>query len=395
MTLSITDSAAAISDTDLAAVERRLGVKLPDDYRAFLLRHNGGVPRPDRFRLPREAAEAGLEWCRVTWFYSVGGGPGLGRQAVDLESLFQTMHESGLPDRLVPIADVDDSLEGGALSISVRGTDRGRVYYHYDLEGYDEERGYAICKSFTAFLDRLAGKTGRAPAWVAAVRSGDLDSVRQWLDSSGDPAERYDGQSPVELAAREGKLVLVQFLVGRGAPVGNAFLEACDAGRGDVAHWLFAREPGRKAETDALTFEQPGLWGEMAFVRALLDAGADINHRSPDGTTPLLRAAKHAPPEVVRLLLDRGAELGSYDDKGETALHRVVYADDDPRRLAKMKLLIDAGLDLHARHLGPRSLRDPSQRLPAYSVAELLAGLGDREGLAEMEAYTARRRHQP
>jgi hypothetical protein len=76
-------------------------------------------------------------------------------------------------------------------------------------------------------------------------------------------------------------------------------------------------------------------------------------------------------------------------------LHRVVYADDDLRRLAKMRLLIDAGLELHARHFGPRSLRDPSKRLPAYSVAELLAGLGDREGLAELEAYTARRRQRP
>src|SRR6202011_2920731 len=108
--------------------------------------------------------------------YSVGAGPGPGRHAGDLEGNFGIMHEWGLPDRLVPIADVDDSLEGGALCISVRGTDRGQVYYHPELEGYDEERGYAVCKSFAAFLDRLAGKTGRAPAWVAAVRGGDLES---------------------------------------------------------------------------------------------------------------------------------------------------------------------------------------------------------------------------
>ena len=66
MTLSISDSAAAVSDADLAAVERRLGVHFPDDYRAFLLRHNGGVPRQGRFRMSRQAAEAGMEWGRVT-----------------------------------------------------------------------------------------------------------------------------------------------------------------------------------------------------------------------------------------------------------------------------------------------------------------------------------------
>src|SRR5258708_28345592 len=80
MTLSISDSAAAVSDADLAAVERRLGVDFPDDYRAFLLRHNGGVPRPDRFRISREAVDPRMEWGRVTRFYSIGAGPGLGRQ---------------------------------------------------------------------------------------------------------------------------------------------------------------------------------------------------------------------------------------------------------------------------------------------------------------------------
>ena len=62
MTLSISDSAAAVSDADLAAAERRLGVHFSDDYRAFILRHNGGVPRPGRFRMSRQAAEAGMEW---------------------------------------------------------------------------------------------------------------------------------------------------------------------------------------------------------------------------------------------------------------------------------------------------------------------------------------------
>ena len=34
------------------AVESRFGVTLPDDYRAFLLNYNGGVPKPDTFITP-------------------------------------------------------------------------------------------------------------------------------------------------------------------------------------------------------------------------------------------------------------------------------------------------------------------------------------------------------
>jgi hypothetical protein len=54
--------------------------------------------------------------------------------------------------------------------------------------------------------------------------------------------------------------------------------------------------------------------------------------------------------------------------------------------IATMKLLIDAGLGLHARRPAGFSIQ------PARSAAEFLVDFRKGEGLAELEAYAAERR---
>jgi hypothetical protein len=52
MAIEVRESAHPLSDDVLLGVESRLGITFPTDYRSFLLRHNGGVPSPEWFRLP-------------------------------------------------------------------------------------------------------------------------------------------------------------------------------------------------------------------------------------------------------------------------------------------------------------------------------------------------------
>src|SRR5689334_12096299 len=52
MPTSVRHSVGKLSEEKLAAVEGTWGIRLPDDYRAFLLQHNGGVPRPVECRFP-------------------------------------------------------------------------------------------------------------------------------------------------------------------------------------------------------------------------------------------------------------------------------------------------------------------------------------------------------
>src|SRR5271157_2805651 len=43
------DSARPLNDEDLVSLEREIGKALPESYKAFLLRYNGGLPSPDSF----------------------------------------------------------------------------------------------------------------------------------------------------------------------------------------------------------------------------------------------------------------------------------------------------------------------------------------------------------
>ena len=49
--------------------------------------------------------------------------------------------------------------------------------------------------------------------------------------------------------------------------------------------------------------------GDLQLVRALLEAGADVNARSSTGQTPLFLAKQWGRAEVVQLLLDYGAKI--------------------------------------------------------------------------------------
>jgi ankyrin repeat protein len=86
----------------------------------------------------------------------------------------------------------------------------------------------------------------------------------------------------------------------------------------------------------------------MALVRALVAAGADVNHDAHDGFPALYSAVASARPdrhELAELLIDAGADLGHRGFNGYTALH-VAATQDDPRMVG---LLLARGADPQAR----------------------------------------------
>ena len=51
---TIKDPEQPLTASDLDGLESRLKITLPSDYRAFLLKHNGGHPIPSRFKYKLE-----------------------------------------------------------------------------------------------------------------------------------------------------------------------------------------------------------------------------------------------------------------------------------------------------------------------------------------------------
>jgi uncharacterized protein len=81
-------------------------------------------------------------------------------------------------------------------------------------------------------------------------------------------------------------------------------------------------------------------------VRALLDAGADIDARDAQGRTALLAATHGNAVEAARLLIERGADLEIPDDLKDTPF---LYAGAEGR-LEILRLLVKAGARLDGRN---------------------------------------------
>jgi len=142
------------------------------------------------------------------------------------------------------------------------------------------------CTELDIFEAAAVGDCARLQALIA----GDAMQVR---------AVSPDGWTPLHLAAAFAGPEAVTLLVEHGAhahqvshnPLRNQPLHACVA-----------------------------LNNSVDAVRALLEAGADVNATQHGGYTPLIQAAAAGKKEMVQVLVECGARLDAKCDQGKTAL---------------------------------------------------------------------------
>jgi uncharacterized protein len=114
-------------------------------------------------------------------------------------------------------------------------------------------------------------------------------------------------------------------------------------------------------------------------VGALLDAGAEVDARSPDGFTPLQLAAYFGAPAAAALLIERGAQVDAVADNPQriAALHAAVAG----RRPEVVRLLLATGAQPDARQQGGWTpLLAAAQHGDAEAVAALLDAGADPVG---------------
>ena len=140
------------------------------------------------------------------------------------------------------------------------------------------------------------------------VRSGRMRLIHFVIDAVEDDStlamRRYTGQTLLHFAAGAGCLEVVAVLLRLG-------VDPNLQGRGRTPLYCVANECAWETGPEV--------------VRALLQAGADVNARSGvTRATALHAAARRGHVEIARALLDCGAEVNAEDRKGDTPLQRAM-----------------------------------------------------------------------
>ena len=149
MSFKIEESPGPLSEDELKKLEAKTSA-LPEDYRQFLLKYNGGDISPDCFN----SAE-GESVSSVRSFLGIHDD-----RTCNLYRYLET-YENRLPKRFLPIA--FDSF-GNLICLSLFGADRGAVYFwDHELEADEDENESPetaenitlLSTSFSGFLESL------------------------------------------------------------------------------------------------------------------------------------------------------------------------------------------------------------------------------------------------
>ena len=109
-------------------------------------------------------------------------------------------------------------------------------------------------------------------------------------------------------------------------------------------------------------------------AKSLIEAGADVNRRTPYGTTPLGRAIGADLKDIVELLIAKGADVNAKDNWNWTPLHSAAYGHKDI-----VELLITEGANVNARDGGSRTPLWYAKDEGNAEIVELLRKHGAKE----------------
>ncbi len=122
-------------EQDIMHFQMGLAAVLPEDYREFLLRYNGGYPNPAGFRGGDEVINSFFGFCQ--------------KHHCLLCNYY--IHRTVLPNGIIPIA---NDPGGNLVCLVVSKPDRGKVLF-WNHECGDSSGLSLLADSFTSFLDSL------------------------------------------------------------------------------------------------------------------------------------------------------------------------------------------------------------------------------------------------
>ena len=221
-----------------------------------------------------------------------------------------------------------------------------------------------------------------------AARAGNVDLMQTLLNAGADiEALDNSGRTPLMHAGTSKCAQAVRLLIDRAARIavrdsigGTALTWA--AGFGDAACVQALLDTGAEVEiVGRVTGWTPLIWAagfnDAAIVQILIRHGANLEAEDYlEGATPLIHAARTGKIESMWTLIRAGAQLEKTDMNGNTPL--LAAAKNAGGDAEKVRLLIDAGANIHARDAAGRSALELAQRRTDPRAAEVVAVLQPR-----------------
>jgi ankyrin repeat protein len=223
---------------------------------------------------------------------------------------------------------------------------------------------WAVYHEDVALVDRLlaAGanvmapnREGATPFYLACV-SGNAEIMGKLLKRGADVNGTFlgHGETPLMIAARTGRPEAVKLLVEAGAKVEvketmrqtTALMWAAEQGHAEVVKLLVANgadinatstveeakkrrgvvyTQGEDQHTGGVTaLVLAARQGNLEAVKALAEAGADLNKTSGDGSSAMVVAVQNGHYDIARYLVEKGADVNLANEKGWSPLYLAV-----------------------------------------------------------------------
>ncbi len=169
---------------------------------------------------------------------------------------------------------------------------------------------------------------GRTPLMIAASQRGSADVVKMLLDRDADQSVKtatYLGEmTPLGYAALAGDEAVCETLMRRDSKgTGSKATPLVFAIRADCAKCVdLLVESASREDLDRALLGILKNYGDINWVRQLLDRGASANAKDSEGRSTLMLAASSdvLRVETIKTLLERGADVNARTPNGETAL---------------------------------------------------------------------------
>lgn len=188
-----------------------------------------------------------------------------------------------------------------ASAISWQGPAQAGAYEDF-FQGIKQDNGRLITHLLQRGMDPNTMDPSGVPALVVALKDTSYEVATVLIHWPGTRVEARNpaDESPLMLASLNGELALCELLISKGAHVNK---------------------------TGWTALHYAATHGHIGVMNLLLNAHAYIDAESPNGTTPLMMAAKYGTGQAVKLLLDAGADSTVKNSIGLTALDFAQRAD--------------------------------------------------------------------